>query len=137
MVHLWLLFFLLLMKVETNNSVTAYICCDHVVYCCYRCSQLVITAALGFDTFLVMRHGSREAGNVVSQGTAPFSAIPGSSLGCYFCNDVVAPGDVSLLLEKLALCIASDLVLVSGIKKYQLVLCSVVELAIFGHFVMV
>ncbi|XP_073253678.1 ubiquitin-like modifier-activating enzyme ATG7 isoform X1 [Porites lutea] len=56
-------------------------------------NKLVITAALGFDTFLVMRHGSREAGNVVSQGTAPFSAIPGSSLGCYFCNDVVAPGD--------------------------------------------
>lgn len=77
----------------------------------------MITAALGFDTFLVMRHGSREAGNVVSQGTAPFSAIPGSSLGCYFCNDVVAPGDVSLLLEKLALCVASDLVLVSRIKK--------------------
>lgn len=77
----------------------------------------MITAALGFDTFLVMRHGSREEGNVVSQGTAPFSAIPGSSLGCYFCNDVVAPGDVSLLLQKLALCIASDLVLVSRIKK--------------------
>lgn len=77
----------------------------------------MITAALGFDTFLVMRHGSREAGNVVSQGTAPFSAIPGSSLGCYFCNDVVAPGDVSLLLEKLAVCIASDLVLVSRFKR--------------------
>ncbi|KAM7429954.1 Autophagy protein 7 [Porites harrisoni] len=56
-------------------------------------NKLVITAALGFDTFLVMRHGSREVGNVVSQGTATFSAIPGSSLGCYFCNDVVAPGD--------------------------------------------
>lgn len=40
----------------------------------------VINAALGFDTFLAMRHGSR---------TRP------SSLGCYFCNDIVAPTDVS------------------------------------------
>ena len=99
----------------------------------------MITAALGFDTFLVMRHGSREVGNVVSQGTAPFSAIPGSSLGCYFCNDVVAPGDVSLLLQKLALCIASDLVLVSRIKKRRsnsntigIVFCC--RIGHFGHF---
>ena len=41
--------------------------------------KLVINAALGFDTYLVMRHG-----------------MTGGShrLGCYFCNDVVAPGDV-------------------------------------------
>ncbi len=37
--------------------------------------QLTITTALGFDTYVVMRHGvARE-------------------LGCYFCNDVVAPSD--------------------------------------------
>ncbi|XP_022653141.1 ubiquitin-like modifier-activating enzyme ATG7 isoform X4 [Varroa destructor] len=37
--------------------------------------KIVINAALGFDTFLVMRHG-----------------VGGSNeLGCYFCNDVVAP----------------------------------------------
>ena len=41
-------------------------------------------AALGFDTYLVMRHGvvdSQSADNGDTQ------------LGCYFCNDVVAPGD--------------------------------------------
>lgn len=42
--------------------------------------KIVINAALGFDSYLVMRHGS-----------------PGQSkadrLGCYFCNDVVAPDD--------------------------------------------
>lgn len=46
-------------------------------------SKVVINAALGFDSYLVMRHG----------------ASPGAKqsprLGCYFCNDVVAPTDVS------------------------------------------
>ncbi|KAJ3214769.1 Autophagy protein 7 [Dinochytrium kinnereticum] len=42
---------------------------------------IVITAAIGFDTFVVMRHGMR--------------GIEGQTqnLGCYFCNDVVAPRD--------------------------------------------
>ncbi|CAO3621088.1 unnamed protein product [Cunninghamella blakesleeana] len=39
-------------------------------------NKMVINAALGFDTYLVMRHGSLT-----------------SSLGCYFCNDIVAPTD--------------------------------------------
>ncbi|WVR04403.1 E1-like protein-activating enzyme Gsa7p/Apg7p [Kwoniella sp. DSM 27419] len=45
---------------------------------------LVINAALGFDTFLVMRHGKRSHDDDVSSSDA---------LGCYFCNDVMAPGD--------------------------------------------
>jgi len=44
--------------------------------------KLVINAALGFDTFLVMRHGLYSASE---------SAKP--RLGCYFCNDMVAPQD--------------------------------------------
>ncbi|CAL1608170.1 unnamed protein product [Knipowitschia caucasica] len=90
--------------------------------------KLVINAALGFDTFVVMRHGLKSVTNSVSStscsssatscastpssapsatGSAPsapghtpstpgsslFSNIPGHKLGCYFCNDVVAPGD--------------------------------------------
>lgn len=43
--------------------------------------KICITVALGFDTFVVMRHGTR-------QGTEQ-----SNELGCYFCGDVVAPQD--------------------------------------------
>lgn len=39
-------------------------------------NKLVINAALGFDSYLVMRHGTDT-----------------NNLGCYYCNDVVAPSD--------------------------------------------
>uniref|UniRef100_A0A8C5X7R0 Ubiquitin-like modifier-activating enzyme ATG7 n=1 Tax=Malurus cyaneus samueli TaxID=2593467 RepID=A0A8C5X7R0_9PASS len=69
--------------------------------------KLVINAALGFDTFVVMRHGlkkpkQQESGDSCFSnasassdllGSSLFSNIPGYKLGCYFCNDVVAPGD--------------------------------------------
>ncbi|XP_031238836.1 ubiquitin-like modifier-activating enzyme ATG7 isoform X2 [Mastomys coucha] len=68
--------------------------------------KLVINAALGFDTFVVMRHGLKKpkqqgAGDLCPShlvapadlGSSLFSNIPGYKLGCYFCNDVVAPGD--------------------------------------------
>lgn len=43
--------------------------------------KIVMNAALGFDTFVVMRHGLKPGG-------------PGEEeMGCYFCNDVVAPAD--------------------------------------------
>mmetsp|Transcript_15191 Transcript_15191/g.23127 ORF Transcript_15191/g.23127 Transcript_15191/m.23127 type:complete len:668 (-) Transcript_15191:2030-4033(-) len=40
-------------------------------------NKMLINAALGLDSWLVMRHGGDTRGD--------------SSLGCYFCNDVVAP----------------------------------------------
>ncbi|KAF3923448.1 hypothetical protein ABW21_db0207407 [Orbilia brochopaga] len=43
--------------------------------------KIVLNAALGFDTFVVMRHGVRPESEPVSE------------LGCYFCTDVVAPAD--------------------------------------------
>ncbi|EKM57005.1 uncharacterized protein PHACADRAFT_254465 [Phanerochaete carnosa HHB-10118-sp] len=43
--------------------------------------KIVMNAALGFDTFLVMRHGARK------------ELAKGERLGCYYCNDIVAPAD--------------------------------------------
>lgn len=49
--------------------------------------KLALNAALGFDTFVCMRHGvTGEDGEL-------------AELGCYFCNDVVAPGDVGDILR--------------------------------------
>ena len=93
------------------------------------CAQVVMNAALGFDTYLVLRHGMKPprdqsqdppssssssssggggaaAGAEASSSGSPstsrssidLSHIPGDKLGCYFCNDVVAPGDVSIIL---------------------------------------
>ncbi|ANB14741.1 Atg7p [Sugiyamaella lignohabitans] len=47
-------------------------------------NKLVINVALGFDSYVVMRHG-------VSPSEHPHSP----HIGCYFCNDVVTPVDVS------------------------------------------
>ncbi|VDC02149.1 unnamed protein product [Peniophora sp. CBMAI 1063] len=43
--------------------------------------KIILNAALGFDTFLVMRHGART------------ESPDGTRLGCYYCNDIVAPAD--------------------------------------------
>lgn len=65
--------------------------------------KLVINAAIGFDTFLLQRHGIRDYQPVAtteSISSQPNVAIPRAEdrlpcdqLGCYFCNDIVAPGD--------------------------------------------
>ncbi|KAJ1993187.1 Autophagy protein 7 [Dimargaris cristalligena] len=49
--------------------------------------KITINAALGFDGYLVMRHG-------VPTTPGPTTATASTEqLGCYFCNDVVAPTD--------------------------------------------
>ena len=52
--------------------------------------KLVINVALGFDSYLVMRHGMIHA-QTTSESTSVSSSM--TRLGCYFCNDVVAPGN--------------------------------------------
>lgn len=73
---------------------------------CANANKLTITAALGFDSFLVMRHGAgpltatdeskAEPVGSLSAGVEEMSLTQRDSkmrLGCYFCNDVVAPVD--------------------------------------------
>ncbi|EJU01568.1 E1-like protein-activating [Dacryopinax primogenitus] len=53
-------------------------------------NKYVLNAALGFDTYLVMRHGAREGPAPPPEaGDHPQHA----RLGCYYCNDIVAPSD--------------------------------------------
>ncbi|KAL0082062.1 E1-like protein-activating enzyme Gsa7p/Apg7p [Phycomyces blakesleeanus] len=52
-----------------------------------KLNKIVINSALGFDTYLVMRHGGRNQAQDQDQEKI------GTNLGCYFCNDIVAPTD--------------------------------------------
>ena len=47
---------------------------------CAAYDKTCITTALGFDSFIVMKHGKRNSEK---------------RLGCYFCNDIVSPIDTS------------------------------------------
>ncbi|GAA5970868.1 hypothetical protein JCM11641_004487 [Rhodosporidiobolus odoratus] len=54
--------------------------------------KLVMNVALGFDTYLVMRHGLPVEGEEGKATVKPGEPYKGQ-LGCYYCNDVVAPMD--------------------------------------------
>lgn len=58
-------------------------------------NKVVVNAALGFDSFLVMRHGAgrRRTQPGELQGEKKERK---KGLGCYYCNDIVAPTDVRL-----------------------------------------
>ncbi|KAK7258209.1 hypothetical protein RIF29_32733 [Crotalaria pallida] len=73
---------------------------------CANANKVTITSALGFDSFLVMRHGAgpfshasdlnAETANSSSadmQKSCENDANGKHRLGCYFCSDVVAPTD--------------------------------------------
>ena len=78
---------------------------------CKSLRKTAINAALGFDTYVVMRHGNdlprhtstpsastaaalQTSAPAATRDTGPEQeGMEGETLGCYFCNDVVAPAD--------------------------------------------
>ncbi|PVV04772.1 hypothetical protein BB560_000714 [Smittium megazygosporum] len=59
--------------------------------------KLVICVALGFDSFVVMRHGpphqESESPSILETTSHSDQTVSCPRLGCYFCNDIVAPLD--------------------------------------------
>lgn len=59
---------------------------------CAAMNKITINAALGFDSYMVQRHGMRDSIDtslldITSQNP------DGKNLGCYFCNDITQPGN--------------------------------------------
>ncbi|KAL3511202.1 hypothetical protein ACH5RR_030603 [Cinchona calisaya] len=68
---------------------------------CSSANKITIAAALGFESFVVMRHGTGplsviqdlKAENLNMHNHSETNRTGRQRLGCYFCNDVVAPID--------------------------------------------
>lgn len=61
---------------------------------CAAINKIAINAALGFDSYTVQRHGTRNS-QEVSTPDLMVQNPSGKDLGCYFCNDITQPGNVS------------------------------------------
>ncbi|KAG5339541.1 ATG7 enzyme, partial [Acromyrmex charruanus] len=59
---------------------------------CAATNKIAINAALGFDSYTVQRHGTRDLSDSVSPNLTVQNPA-GNDLGCYFCNDVTQPGN--------------------------------------------
>ncbi|CAM4940969.1 unnamed protein product [Rotaria socialis] len=57
--------------------------------------KLVLCCAVGFDSYVIIRHGV-PAKESDTPPTRYKNFLRGDKLGCYFCNDIVAPGDSSI-----------------------------------------
>ncbi|XP_034946075.1 ubiquitin-like modifier-activating enzyme atg7 [Chelonus insularis] len=59
---------------------------------CAVYDKIAVNAALGFDSYTVQRHGTRNTTNPSSPDLTEHYPS-GEDLGCYFCNDVTQPGN--------------------------------------------
>uniref|UniRef100_A0A0N5A8R7 Ubiquitin-like modifier-activating enzyme ATG7 n=1 Tax=Syphacia muris TaxID=451379 RepID=A0A0N5A8R7_9BILA len=57
--------------------------------------KFAISVALGFDSYVVVRHGFSQPDKLVESISSDAVVIPGDHLGCYFCCDVTAPGNTT------------------------------------------
>ncbi|XP_014481598.1 PREDICTED: ubiquitin-like modifier-activating enzyme atg7 isoform X2 [Dinoponera quadriceps] len=60
---------------------------------CATMNKIAINAALGFDSYTVQRHGTRDVSVPPSSNVLLVQYPEGQDLGCYFCNDVTQPGN--------------------------------------------
>ncbi|KFK31511.1 hypothetical protein AALP_AA6G122200 [Arabis alpina] len=60
---------------------------------CANANKIAINAALGFDSYMVMRHGAGPTSLCDDMQKLDMNKTNTQRLGCYFCNDVVAPQD--------------------------------------------
>lgn len=57
---------------------------------CAANNKILINAALGFDSYLVMRHGHGFSDSSDASTALEEESSDASRLGCYFCNDIIA-----------------------------------------------
>uniref|UniRef100_A0AC35TH92 Ubiquitin-like modifier-activating enzyme ATG7 n=1 Tax=Rhabditophanes sp. KR3021 TaxID=114890 RepID=A0AC35TH92_9BILA len=56
-------------------------------------NKLAITVGLGFDSYVILRHGINLTPEVDNEMCKPGDTIPANKLGCFFCNDITSPGN--------------------------------------------
>ena len=61
---------------------------------CAAKNKIAINAALGFDSYTIQRHGTRNSQEILTPDLLVQNPT-GKDLGCYFCNDITQPGNVS------------------------------------------
>uniref|UniRef100_A0A0N5C7Z8 Ubiquitin-like modifier-activating enzyme ATG7 n=1 Tax=Strongyloides papillosus TaxID=174720 RepID=A0A0N5C7Z8_STREA len=56
-------------------------------------NKLVITVGIGFDSYVILRHGVNLSPYIDNSMINTLTEVPCEKLGCYFCNDITSPGN--------------------------------------------
>uniref|UniRef100_A0A0N4ZMB3 Ubiquitin-like modifier-activating enzyme ATG7 n=1 Tax=Parastrongyloides trichosuri TaxID=131310 RepID=A0A0N4ZMB3_PARTI len=60
---------------------------------CAVYNKLAITVGIGFDSYVILRHGVNFSPYTDNSMITTINDIPCDKLGCYFCNDITSPGN--------------------------------------------